>query len=408
MKHHSRLYTFFILSTLIIIIVNIEWISHLKSTPENQILLKNSSHENAINLNKSPQKTPPQKPAPRRSITFIMGEDKDPDNRYYQEAYQYYRYNPKAKTDDLVTYCRSLLDLRNYLRVHRPEDGQAWGTVNIVLHSNEWSGAGIPVLPDGKRTSVQSVEAAMKSGAFAPLADEIMDEQTELVLYGCALGRNQELLDLIEIAFGGQDERRPIVRSSRYFVFYESKMYNGVVENSERYLTDFSYAFYKKGYRPGDIRLSRQLQKRYPTSTVNWRDALTHTQPEYLGDAYHYTFDVPIVWTVTYADKSERPVLKTKEEQEKWLANQPELQAKLQAYHIPIEQFQWTFRKLDYTFEDGTTEPAIKAIGLCTVLCVLQTIMEEKEGEWMPVLPALTDKRYYATSRQQVMKTAEN
>ena len=77
---------------------------------------------------------------------------------------------------------------------------------------------------------------------------------------------------------------------------------------------------------------------------------------------------------MTYESEIDRPKLTTKESQQKWLANQLELQAELAAYGIEMDKFRWQFKEMDYTFEDGVVEPAIQVKGKCTVVCILQNI----------------------------------
>ncbi len=48
----------------------------------------------------------------RERITFILGEDREADNRYYAEATNYYTHNKKGRTEYLVTTCRSLLEVK--------------------------------------------------------------------------------------------------------------------------------------------------------------------------------------------------------------------------------------------------------------------------------------------------------
>lgn len=342
-------------------------------------------------------------PEERESITFIMGEDHDSDNPYYTEAHHYYLHNPNAQTDHVINHCHSLIAARNYLEEHSPKNGLPWGLVNIVLHSNEWSGLGVPVFDGGTRSSLTNINQAIANGRFLPLEDTVIDSQTEIVLQACALGKNQAMLKAISHAFGGAtDLERPIVRSSKYFIFYESTKYNGIPQDCHRYLVDAKYVFYKMGYRPGDIRLSQQLQAIYPDVETNWRDALSRTSPRFLGDIYHHTFEVPIIWTVTYPDIAERPDLSTKAAQEIWLNAQPELDEAIQQFGIPKDKFNWVFKNIDYTFEDGVTEPGIKAVGYCTVLCVLQTLTQPDSNNPNNVLafiPEITDEQYYAVEK---------
>ena len=339
----------------------------------------------------------------RESITFIMGEDGEANNPYYTEAENYYRFNETDRTEYTVTSCRSLLDVKEYLEMYIPENDRPWGRINIVVHSNEWSDMGVAIFPDGERATESALKYVLENDGFPGLRDEVVDSQTEMVVHGCGLGKNAEILKLLSLAFGGKkDAERPIVRSSRYFVFYESEKYDGMPMNPQRYLSEYWYAFYKTGYRPGDIRLSRQLNTLNPEAEVNWRDALTRTQPRFIGDSYHHTFWVPVVWYVTYPSKSDRPDLNSEEAKQQWLNEQPELLAAIEGYGIDRENFKWTFRKTTYEFEDGTKEPAIKAIGLCTVLTVLQAITDPNSEEPKPFIPELTDEQYYAVENPNV------
>ena len=105
---------------------------------------------------------------------------------------------------------------------------------------------------------------------------------------------------------------------------------------------------------------------------MDWNQAIRQNHPAQDGQPFHYTFKVPVVWTVTYPDDASRPDISNRKAQQKWLDNQTKLKAVFEKYKIPPEQFSWHLRELDFTFEDGSIEPAIKAVGFCTVLCVLK------------------------------------
>jgi hypothetical protein len=76
----------------------------------------------------------------REGVTFIMGEDRNSDNRFYQAAADYYASDSGARTERLERNLRCLADVREYLANHRPSNGRPWGVVNIVAHSYEWAG----------------------------------------------------------------------------------------------------------------------------------------------------------------------------------------------------------------------------------------------------------------------------
>lgn len=338
----------------------------------------------------------------RESVTFIMGEDSDLENPFYSKATNYYRYSQTDRTEYVVTSCHSLLKVSDYLKNNPPSNNDPWGVINIVAHSNEWSGLGVPIIPCGSRTTTESIMAAIESGKFLPLSNNIVDAQTEIRIHGCALGRDQELLTMISKAFGGHDadSQRPVVRSCRYFLFYEITQHKGQVIDCKQYMSDFWYAFYRTGYRPGDIRLSNQLHQRYPNVDMDWRDALTRTKPRWLGDSFHYTFKVPIKWVVTYPDPDYRPDLTRENDQQIWINEQAELQEYLHNFGIPIDCFEWRFKNIDYTYDDGTKEAAIEAAGNCAVLCVLKVLTvpdSNNPANRQPLYPLITDNAYYRT-----------
>ena len=322
------------------------------------------------NLSAIPVKQTVVTAAERENITFILGEDGSPEENYYSSATKYYRTHPTEGTEKLISTCRSLLEVRNYLATHHQPGQLPWGKINLVVHGNEWSGLGVATLPGGKRTTIPSLEAAMKSGAFQPLPNHIADACAEIHVHGCAVGRNIYLLQTIGKAFGAM---QPVpVKSSVHFVRYEPSEKNP--SKSQRSQLESWYAYYPKTYRPSDEKLIAQLKKRYPNEKINWQDALSRKQPRHQKDIYHYTFNVPVVWTVAYADKNSLPDLEKWKTQKNWLKNQKELLNLLKEYKIPLENFQWTFLNVSHELEDGTKVPAIKAIGLCTVLTVLKPV----------------------------------
>lgn len=305
----------------------------------------------------------------RQDITFLLGQDKDSANPYFQKASRYYRQHPEDQTEFVVDTCQSLLAVRNYLMEQAPDNGRPWGKINLVFHSNEWTGMGVPTLPGGKRTTEASLANAIGQGMFPPLSKEVVDACTEMVFHGCALGRNEGLLTALRAAFIPANLETKL-SSSPYFVIFDEEQ-NGY---PKRFLADYWYTFYRTGQRPSDSILIKQLQQRYPKEEVDWITALQRQTPEAEQTAFHYTFKVPIVWTVTYPTIAERPSIANWKDQRKWLDEQKEMKSIFEAYQIPEDQFSWYLRELDYEFEDGTKEPAIKAVGFCTVLCVLKEV----------------------------------
>jgi len=309
-----------------------------------------------------------QKNAHRHNITFIMGEDTDPENPYYTQAENYYRSHPEVRTEWMVTHLRSLKEVRDYLTEHA--QGK-WGIINLVVHSNEWTGMSVSVLPEGVRATSESIYAAIDEGHFPPLPSDIADERTELQLHACALGKNEDLLDAISTAFGGESAGSPKVRSTKKFIQY-IKTENG----TQRYLNEYWHTAFKTDYRPHNIRLTKDLEEKYPYAPVYFYEALKRTQPRFAGDSYHYSFSVPVNWVVTFPTKADRPKLDTDEAKEAFLQNQIELLEQVAELGIAPEKFNWQYEYIDHTLEGESAESAILIKGKTSILCILKSLTE--------------------------------
>lgn len=344
-----------------------------------------------------PPFSPPAPAGDREDITFILGEDSGPTNRYYTNARAYYESHPDARTEHLVTHLRSLLGVRDYLESHPPANGHPWGRINLVVHSNEWTGMETPVLPGGKRSDAPKIQAAIDQGYFPPIVDALIDQKTEIVVFGCALGRDETILHTLRAAFGGAegDPERPQVRSSRYFINYLSEWVGGRPHSCRRLLTDFRYAFYPTGYRPADYQLVDQLQRSYPNDSMAYSGALARKAPRFAGDSYHHTFRVPIVKVVLYERPEDRPDFSTETARSAWFAQQTDLDSVFSAYQLTKEQFTWTYQKIRYEVAPGEKVPAVKLIGLCDVVCILQPL-QDPQGHLIDPNP--DDLRFFAST----------
>jgi hypothetical protein len=336
----------------------------------------------------------------RESITFILGDDKEEDNRYYEEAINFYTTHPQGKTEHLVTKCRSLLEVRNYLEHNRPLNKSPWGLVNLVSHGNQWTGLSVRVTPESKRTTVPRLEEHINNKMFPPLEKNIVDQETEIFLHGCGVGNNQKLIDLIRVAFSGK-EGMVRVRASRLFEYYTSVKSNDVVQHAERYLANAWFVKYKMGEKPPANALAGELRDKYPAAATDWLDALSREQPRWTGDCYHYTFEVPVKWTIPISKEVRRPDLNTTKDQHHWITTQQEITDELATLEIPVEKFAWSFQNVYIENEDGSKIPAVRIKGYCTILCVLQALTTHDTNAWLikkPLTPSLDDTNFYYTS----------
>jgi hypothetical protein len=338
---------------------------------------------------------PPKEKQFRESITFILGEDNDENNRYYEEASRYYAQAPEGKTEYLVTGCRSLLEVRDYLEKNRPHNQFPWGLINLVSHGNQWTGLSVRVTPDSRRTTAARLVEYIDNKTFKPLPKTIADEDTEIFLHGCGLGNNRLLINAIARAFGGNDHA-PVVRASRLFEYHASVQGHDRVE-SQRYMADTWLVSYKMGEKPPAFALLKELREKYPLASIDWGSALSRTQPRWVGDSYHYTFEVPVKWVIPVHEDS-IPDLTTPQRQLKWIGNQQNIVRELLNLGISPEKFSWSFTKVYLDREDSTRVPAFWVKGYCTILAALQALTEgSDEGSVLrkPFAPSLDDSTYY-------------
>lgn len=335
---------------------------------KNEIKLEKPNNKTAINpitanLNENT--------STRESITFILGEDREADNPYYAEAINYYLFNEEDRTEYLVTECRSLLEVRNYLCDNPPSNKQPWGLINLVSHGNQWMGLSTRVTPDSKRASTEIINEYIDNGLFPEVPDSLLDGDSELYVHGCGIGKNKLLVLAIQKAFGG-NKNLPAISASELYEYYTSVKYKGAVQKSERYLAKTWSVCYKMGYKPNNAMICRMLADKYPDSTIDWKDALDRDRPRWTGDIYHYTFEVPVKWVIPYSERDSMPNVSTKELQLNWLRNQENICSMLNKINIPIEKFNWWFRTVYVNNDDGTRSPAIWVKGYCTILTIIQ------------------------------------
>ncbi len=343
--------------------------------------------------------TPVEIPA-REAITFILGSDKKSNNPYYQEATNFYAFNPTGKTEHLVTSVASLLEISNYLKSHKPANGLPWGLVNLVSHGNQWTGLSVKVVPKSKRATVDRIQEYIDNQTLQPLPKEILDEESEIFIHGCGIGNNQKLMQTVAIAFGGQGHPFT-VRASKLYEYYTSEQVGKAVKSSERYIANAYAISYKMGYQPANNSIIKELGATYPTASVNWQDALSRESPRWPGDTYHFTFQVPVKWVIPFTSKDSMPDVSTKKKQLAWIKTQPNILNKLKEIELPIDQFNWWFRQVHVKNEDGSKSPAIWLKGYATILSVLQALTQDNQNGLLPFQPPLDNEQYYTTIQPQ-------
>jgi hypothetical protein len=331
----------------------------------------------------------------RSSIAFILGDDKESDNRYYDEAFRYYTTHADEKTDFVIRSCRSLLEVKDYLQNHKSSKGPAWGTVHLVSHGNQWTGLSVKVTPDSKRATARRITEYTQSHLFESLGQTVVDAQTKIFLHGCGIGNNRGLIDAVNAFFGG----KATVFAPKLFEYYAS---TGVENNwqSQRYMAQTWFVSYPMGDRPSSRSLSNELREKYPEARVDWQRALLREQPGWIGDVYHYTFEVPVKWIIPADSVTD---LSEESQQIGWLYSQQQIVDELSGLQLPIEKFKWSLSSGYTETKAGLKTPAVFVKGYCTMLCILQVLTEGHNDRLMlqkPFAPEITDTRFYCSSPQ--------
>lgn len=306
-------------------------------------------------------------PLERQTVSFILGEDKEEGNPFYANAESYFRYHPDAKTDEIISNCRSLACLNSQLYDLYQRNSRAFKTINIVVHSNPWSGISLPVTDGGMRITAEVLSEAFEENIISALPDEIVDNETEIVVYACGLGDNKALVSSLAKVIGGSDANKPKISTSKNYVNFTKS--EDRVQKSEM---EAYYAYYKTAYRPADLHLARQLQKRYPEVTIDWLSAIQKEEIDGGDEPFSYWYNVPVEWEIEYPEY-DMPSLDTEMDKMEWLMNQDELLAIIEKTKIPIEYFRWKVsqgKKINE--EDYIQTPFIMVKGKVTILCILK------------------------------------
>lgn len=222
------------------------------------------------------------------AVTFIMGSDEAIDNQFYAAATAYFKHHPDEQHAPVITHLRSLSEIRTWLANHAGAD--VWRKINIVAHGSAWTGLGIPVSSDNSKNDGFPLELAIDLDNS--LADQVIDEHTEIRLYGCGLGGSPRLLDQLAQYFGGDDPQRPSIYSpSEPIEFYAEK--NPYSAWSVGYALHQSWSLVGSSHTPWHVdKVIRELQREYG-HVQQWRDILEDERTSYTTDPISFVITVP-------------------------------------------------------------------------------------------------------------------
>lgn len=129
----------------------------------------------------------------RETITFILGKDTDPANPFYEESFFYFANHPYDQTDFIITACRSLLDVRNYLASYPTGNALPWSTINIVISPNQLNDLRVPIFPQGTKSDVKNLEMIATQNNFPSLSSNQIDQRTTLYIHGAEVKKDSKL-----------------------------------------------------------------------------------------------------------------------------------------------------------------------------------------------------------------------
>ena len=213
----------------------------------------------------------------RPIITFVTG-----GGDYHEGARRYWRPRSDGLRDD-----NNLRRIMAYLSnaAHLPDD-RLWGQVNIVSHGTEyaWHIRAHPTSPPGQQLSRSDIEALQSDEHLTTPGTDVMDSSTVIVLRGCHLGNNQEILDAVRTLFGGEAK----VLAPRYLQNYSWE--------DDRSREVFRQAFYfwrTELTTPGEDEIYQSLRDQYSEREISNEDlrALVANTEEQRVDDQNVTFE---------------------------------------------------------------------------------------------------------------------
>jgi hypothetical protein len=142
---------------------------------------------------------------PRKDYVFIMGKDRrGTGNPFYTLAERYFRAHLPAAQFETST--RNLADLLSWISTNVKDP---IGNIYIVSHANEDGTLSFALnsADADARTSVPELRGALHpagggASSFANVKKQI-DSKTKIHIKGCDIGRTQEMVELLDEAFGG-------------------------------------------------------------------------------------------------------------------------------------------------------------------------------------------------------------
>jgi hypothetical protein len=283
------------------------------------------------------------------TVVFISGLDED-SNKYYTKAKAYFA----LKNFKIVDNIGSLEAIISWLNSN--SNTGPYREIHIVSHSNSWRGMSLKNTENGDRITTNSLEQTLRTNGIPKLNPSLLKD-TKIIIHSCGLGNNKKLLQSLKSAFNS-DASTNLYASPLFNVFGSPY--------GEHYLAKAYYGYYPTANSPGRVDLSKEFARSYPEVEINWLNALSKRNEEYIGGVYSYKFNIPFEWEIQYAQGEQIPNFKTKDDLMDFIADHEEMGRELYGLKIPIEKFRWK------EYKKGNT---LVIEGKVTVVCILEPVM---------------------------------
>lgn len=301
------------------------------------------------------------------SVTFILGEDK-PGSNYFDLARQFFSLDSVQKSDKVITSCRTIACVIEHL--NGLEKGQ-WSSVNIVAHGNPSTGLNLYLDHNGHKATPKRLLQECMLPTLPTIHESVVDSNTNITFYSCGIGNNMMMNLSLKKIFATTMQNSPNIALSKQFIVFAERADTACPAMIKA--NYYSY-FYKRAKRPSDSEIIQSLKSEYGAESIDWNLALTQDQYQENQSIFTNEYHLPISYTRIYSSKGDRPAFHSWKDKKQWILEQPEIIEKLDEIDIPFEKFNWQVHKIIHTDENGHKVPAIKAIGMTTVLNVLSEV----------------------------------
>lgn len=159
----------------------------------------------------------------RESITFLLGETFNPRDPIYKEAFKFYCNHPQERTAYIITHCRSILEVRNYLAQNPTSNGLPWGKINVVVQGDDWTGLNTSIYPQGKKATLRNLLTAVEQQNFPALISPQIDQHSTLHLHGVKASKQERLVRSLSMLLFDEKAKTidPILVSSPGILYFE-------------------------------------------------------------------------------------------------------------------------------------------------------------------------------------------